>query len=656
MRFSAFISYNHHDRRAAAWLHRSIETYRVPRRLIGRQSRLGVLERRLPPVFQDRQDLAASGDLAASVRQALEGAAAMIVVCSPAGAGSPWVNKEIRAFTALGRRGRIQCLIVAGEPNASRRAGVDPALECLPPALFEGGAGEPLAADLRPGQDDRLSAKLKLLAGLLGVDYDELRQREHARRQRRFAVIAAASTVGFVAMSALAGFALVSRNEAVRQRDIARQKTLTAERTVTFVKSLFEVADPSESRGDTITAREILDRGARELDQGLAGEPTVKAELTTTLGEVYGGLGMLRKSEALLRRGLDLPAVDPAARARQLTALGEAQWRADDYKAAAATHQRALGLARRAEGDASPLIARNLIGLSDAQIRLGDYAAARRNAQAALSRDLKTFGPERPEVAQDYKVIGESEFFAGDLKAARANIEQALAIRVKSQGVSHPDVADELNTLGNIAHLGGDAASAEQYFRRALEGYEAVLGPNHPQVAGALNNVGRILLERRKFGQAEPLLKRAVAIDLAQKDDMAEDLVFEYANLGIAERGLGRARQADALFQKAEAAARINKHRNLAPVLLERAEIACSTGAPARGLQLVAAARPIMAADYPRDAWRTAWVEVVQGVCLMRSGRASEGRGLIRAHAASVHDRWGDDSLYGARLAQFLAS
>ena len=75
-----------------------------------------------------------------------------------------------------------------------------------------------------------------------------------------------------------------------------------------------------------------------------------------------------------------------------------------------------------------------------------------------------------------------------------------------------------------------------------------------------------------------------------------------------------------------------------------------------RGLQLVAAARPIMTADYPHDAWRTAWVEIVQGACLIRSGRASEGRGLIRANAASVHDRWGDDSLYGARLAQFLGA
>ncbi|MFI4949893.1 MAG: toll/interleukin-1 receptor domain-containing protein, partial [Caulobacterales bacterium] len=290
MKYAAFISYNHRDRKTAAWLHRALETYRVPRHMHGRETHLGVLGARLPPIFRDREELAASSDLAASVRAALEASATLIVICSPNGAQSRWVNEEIRAFAALGRRDRIQCLIAGGEPDASRKPGADPSQEALPPALFENGGGEPLASDIRPGQDGRDAAKLKLLAGILGVGYDELRQREAARRHRRMAAVAGGSAVGFLVMSALAASAVVSRNEAVRQRDVARQKTLTAERTVTFVKGLFEVADPSEARGATITAREILDRGAASIDHGLEREPTVKAELGTTLGEVYTNL------------------------------------------------------------------------------------------------------------------------------------------------------------------------------------------------------------------------------------------------------------------------------------------------------------------------------------------------------------------------------
>src|SRR5580700_10569510 len=114
MQYSAFISYNHNDKREAGWLHRALETYRIPRRLRGRETPLGPLGSRLPPVFRDREELAASPDLAQSVRDALEVAGSLIVICSPNGARSQWVNEEIRAFTALGRRDRIQCLIVGG--------------------------------------------------------------------------------------------------------------------------------------------------------------------------------------------------------------------------------------------------------------------------------------------------------------------------------------------------------------------------------------------------------------------------------------------------------------------------------------------------------------------------------------------------------------
>jgi len=57
MRYSAFISYNHRDRAIAAWLHKALETYVIPKRLRGRQSKIGVLGTKLPPIFQDREEL-----------------------------------------------------------------------------------------------------------------------------------------------------------------------------------------------------------------------------------------------------------------------------------------------------------------------------------------------------------------------------------------------------------------------------------------------------------------------------------------------------------------------------------------------------------------------------------------------------------------------
>lgn len=653
MRYAAFISYNHRDRKAASWLHRALETYRVPKRLQGLEGALGPIGARLPPIFQDREELAASSDLAASVRDALQEAATLIVICSPNAVASRWVNEEIRAFIALGRRDRIQCLIVGGEPHAATRTDGDPALECLPPALFEGGGAEPLASDIRPGQDDRSSAKLKLLAGILGVPYDTLRQREQARRQRRLAVVASVSALGFLAMSGLTAVALVSRSEAVRQRDVARLRTLTAERTVSFVKSLFEVADPTESRGDTITAREILDRGARDLDHGLAGEPTVKAELTTTLGEVYNGLGLFHEGEQTVRKALALKGVDPLTAARQYIVLGEIEARLGDYQAAANSQQRALSLLQGRGPDAAALMPRAWNGLGAVQARLGDNAAAEKTERRALDADVKRLGEGHDDVARDLEGLGEIQFYENDLPNARRDIERAIAIRSKVHGPQYWIISDDLNTLASIAYMARDRATAELDFSRALAGYEAVLGPDHPQVAGALNNLARVMLEQRHFAKAEPLLRRAVGIDVRKRAD-TDDLAFEYANLAIAERGLGRLQEADDLFAKAEQMARIHRHRNLAPILAERAEIACERGAMVQGLKFLDEASGPMKTAYPDDPWRSAWIEAVRGDCLTRAGHVREGAALLRANSPVIEGRWSEDTLYGGRLAAML--
>ena len=180
-RYKAFISYSHQDRAWAAWLQRALETYRVPRRLVGSAGPFGPIPARIAPVFRDREDLSSAADLSATVKEALEAAESLVVVCSPAAARSAWVDSEISYFRALGRGDRILALIVDGDPQAP-----DPAQQCFPPALLRGPDGsprEPLAADARKWADGKLLARLKLVAGILGTPLDALRRRDMQRRQ-----------------------------------------------------------------------------------------------------------------------------------------------------------------------------------------------------------------------------------------------------------------------------------------------------------------------------------------------------------------------------------------------------------------------------------------------------------------------------------------
>jgi len=179
-RYKAYISYSHKDESWAAWLHRALESYRVPRNLVGNKTSVGEVPARIRPVFRDRDDLSSATDLEETVKQSLADSESLVLVCSPNAATSHWVKEEIRYFAHLGRADRIFCIIVGGEPAADGSVS-----SCFSSALAEIGIQEPLAADVRKWADGKHVAKLKLIAGLLGLRLDELRQRDTQRRHKR---------------------------------------------------------------------------------------------------------------------------------------------------------------------------------------------------------------------------------------------------------------------------------------------------------------------------------------------------------------------------------------------------------------------------------------------------------------------------------------
>jgi hypothetical protein len=162
-RYKAFISYSHEDNKWADWLHRVLESYRPPKRLVGEVTDHGPVPKRMAPVFRDCAELSTATDLGEVLNEALKQSACQVVICSPAAARSRWVNEEILAYKRLGRENRIFCLIVAGEPNADERPDLN-LEECFPAALrYKLGAGgelsdvraEPIAADVRDGKDGK---------------------------------------------------------------------------------------------------------------------------------------------------------------------------------------------------------------------------------------------------------------------------------------------------------------------------------------------------------------------------------------------------------------------------------------------------------------------------------------------------------------------
>jgi WD40 repeat protein len=280
-RYAIFLSYRHDDnkeqrRQWATWLHQELEGYEIPEDLVGTTNNRGEkIPPSLYPVFRDEEELPADADLTRNIQQALERSELLVVLCSPRSAGSRFVAEEIRHFKEIGRADRILALMIDGEPNAlddsgKAKAGISPEQECLPEPLRFGVQGsdgkidwnrrtEPIAADARPegrpaqgwttgaayrealetsgergkeisrkvrDYEQRLElAKLKVVAGALGVPLGILTDRNKAMQLRKAKQRARImrrwlAAVGLLAILAVVGgmFAWLQRREAIRQQ------------------------------------------------------------------------------------------------------------------------------------------------------------------------------------------------------------------------------------------------------------------------------------------------------------------------------------------------------------------------------------------------------------------------------------------------------
>ncbi len=662
MKYRAFISYSHQDERWAAWLHRRLETYRVPKRLVGQETLRGPVPARLNPVFRDRDELATATDLGSTIREALDESAAMVVVCSPAAAASRWVNEEILTFKRLGREADIFCFIVAGEPNAAFGE-VDTDQECFPPALrYRLGADgrlsrervEPVAADAREGKDGRGGAFTKLLAGLLGLGLDELRQRDQQRRQRRLALVAAAAFAGMLITSGLAAVALLSRAEAVHQRGLAEIEAETASQTTRFLVSLFEVADPSEARGNTITAREILDRGARRIESELSGQPAVQANLLDTMGQVYTGLGLYEPATRFLEQAEELraeiSASPDASRIETANSLGTALYLKGEYEAAESVFRDALAAARQLSAAPDSRKTRAMNGLADVYTQFERDAEAEALYREALAMDRELHGFSHPDVARSLAGLATLLIYQSRFEEAESLLREALAIRVNRLGDDHPLVAETGNNLASLYYFVGNAPAAEREFREALRRYRHIYGDEHPEVSSIINNLGRVLLEQDRVAEAEPLLREALAIDRKLKDPGHDDLVFPLNSLGLALARLGRDEEAEAFYTEALQVGRLHDHRMQGPVLSNLSDLYCRTGRHGAAAPLLQEAEALLKRDYPDEDWRLANLASIRGACLAAGGDVDAARPLLASSVGPIRARWGDAGLF-TRLA-----
>ncbi|WP_297509117.1 toll/interleukin-1 receptor domain-containing protein [uncultured Caulobacter sp.] len=396
-RYRAFISYSHRDRKIAEWLHRALETYRAPRDLASAAG--GASTHTLRPIFRDRDELSASGNLNQAIRDALDQSDAMIVLCSPASVASRWVDQEVAYFVNAGGAERVICVIA---PETDART---PLAEVLPPSLRAAlpPGVEPLAVDLRRDADGKRLARLKIAARLLGVNLDRLVQRDARRRVRLMTAFTAAALLIAAGMGAMTVETLKSRQIARQQRD--ETEALVAYMLGDLREQLEPVGrlDVLDGVGARVLAYYAKPRTDRLDDKALA----QRAKAQTLLGTIREQRGDLAGAQAAFGQAAAttqaLVERDPRNgerifdEAQNVFWLGYVEWRRGDVAAAERRFKRyeALALqlvkldANRADWRVEVAYANNNLGtLLFEQGRPEEAVAAFRRALAVFEAEV----------------------------------------------------------------------------------------------------------------------------------------------------------------------------------------------------------------------------------------------------------------------------
>ncbi|MGA2864875.1 MAG: tetratricopeptide repeat-containing protein kinase family protein, partial [Verrucomicrobiota bacterium] len=379
-------------------------------------------------------------------------------------------------------------------------------------------------------------------------------------RRHRFGV-AAAAVLAFVLVAFTVGLALQARriagerDRANREAIRASQEAEAARQVANFLVRIFAVSNPSEARGNTITAREILDRGAQRIERELTNQPLIQAKLMDTMGRVYRGLGLQGQAEPLLEKALhlrhDLLGEDNLDFAGSLTSLANLLWDKADYASARPMFERALAIRQKVLGPDDPEVASSCHNLANLFFRQGDFTAARPLFERALVIREKTLGPTHAEVATTLNSLGALEYQLGDPTKAKALWERALTIREQALGADHPFLAQTCNNLGLLYKDLGDLPKATALLQRAIRIQEKSLGPAHADLAAGLQNLGDVLRKEDQLGEARLVLQRAMRIrENASGPDHPElgRILFSLAEL---EREAGNYGAAKPLYDRA---------------------------------------------------------------------------------------------------------
>ncbi|MBN8730776.1 MAG: serine/threonine protein kinase [Acidobacteria bacterium] len=330
---------------------------------------------------------------------------------------------------------------------------------------------------------------------------------------------AAASAAALMATMLLAAFAIsmtVQAQRIARERDVAAQERRKSQQVAGFLTDLFRLADPARTKGGTVTARELLDNGAKRLETELAGQPELQATMLNEIGIVHRSLGLYTEARAHIEKALQLRrrALGPrhAEVAASLQSLSQVLRDLNEYDAALAAARESLAIRRERLGNQHPDLAPSLNALAVLLEDKAEYAQSEK-----LHREAIAILRGQPDLDERMLAVSLNNLAGvlgrmGNSRQVVPLFEEALALRRKVLGRDHLETSQTLNNLSNLYRDRGDTAAAEAGFNEVLSVRRGLFGPDHPEVAKALTNLAATYTQAKRYDEAIQLLNEAETI------------------------------------------------------------------------------------------------------------------------------------------------
>jgi len=372
-------------------------------------------------------------------------------------------------------------------------------------------------------------------------------------RRHRIGVSAASMVlVAIITGVSVGGIGLIRARAAEKE---ARQETAVAMEVIGFLEKLFQVSEPGEAAANSLTAREILDRGVEDVQGTLHENPEVRSRILRTLGGVYLRLGLYEEARPLLEEAFELDLAlnseSGLVTVDSMLKLAALEIETGHYEEALARYLKVEAVydqERSGAGYENYLIM--LANIGQVLSTLGRSGEALAYLEKAVEGTSTFYGSRAHETGKATYQLAVTCTEAGELARGLDLTLEALDIFESLHGDDHPWIQYTLNGLGILYWNQERYEEARPVFERSLASIQLTHGDQHPYTASLMNNLGLLLIRMEDYPQARKWTERALQLRLELLPADHPHQAVTYLNLAALDSRERRDEEAEIHFRE----------------------------------------------------------------------------------------------------------